>query len=94
MGAEVLLDAISASDGGAHRLRRPAAPGTRAIELPDESVASNIFGYVRSSRSGTRPCECERVTDASLGQSLMLLNSNDVQAKLGASGDRQGRPRS
>ncbi|MDR3632608.1 MAG: S-layer protein, partial [Isosphaeraceae bacterium] len=32
--------------------------------------------------------ECERVSDASLGQSLMLLNSAEVQGKLAAPGGR------
>lgn len=86
MPAEVLLDAISqitaapTSFGG-------LPPGTRAIELPDESVPSaflDTFGRPKRDTS----CECERVTDASLGQSLMLLNSVDVQGKLTAGGGR------
>ncbi len=86
MSAEVLLDAIS---------QVTAAPtsfgglpvGTRAIELPDESVASAFLDtFGRPKRDS--PCECERVSDASLGQSLMLLNSNEVQGKLSAGGGR------
>src|SRR5262249_595194 len=34
------------------------------------------------------PCECERVSDATLGQSLMLLNSSEIQIKLSAQGSR------
>ena len=51
---------------------------TRAIELPDESVASyflNVFG--RSMRETA--CECERPREANLAQALQLLNSADIQ---------------
>jgi len=89
LSAEVLLDAISAIT------ETPTAfnglpPGTRAIELPDESVASSFLDTFGRPKRDT-PCECERVSDASLGQSLMLLNSNEVQTKLGATGSRADR---
>jgi hypothetical protein len=86
MAAEVLLDAISQVSG----VPTPFAglpAGTRAIELPDESVASSFLDAFGRPKRDT-PCECERVTAASLGQSLMLLNSSDVQAKLAGSGSR------
>ncbi len=86
MSAEVLLDAISqltavptAFDG--------LPPGTRAIELPDESVASAFLDtFGRPKRDSA--CECERAADASLGQSLMMINSADVHAKLNAPENR------
>lgn len=89
MQAEVLLDAISMMTAA------PTAFGglpaqTRAIDLPDESVGSSfldVFG--RPSRDTA--CECERVDDATLGQSLMLLNSPEIQAKLAAPGGRAER---
>lgn len=86
MTAEVLLDAISQVSGV------PTAfgglpVGTRAIELPDESIASSFLDTFGRPKRDTA-CECERVTDASLGQSLMLLNSNDVQTKLATAGGR------
>jgi hypothetical protein len=86
MTAEVLLDAISQVSGV------PTAfgglpVGTRAIELPDESIASSFLDAFGRPKRDTA-CECERVTDASLGQSLMLLNSNDVQQKLTTAGGR------
>ena len=37
---------------------------------------------------GTSACECERSQDASLAQSLHLLNSKDIQAKLSADSGR------
>jgi hypothetical protein len=86
MSAEVLLDAISlvsatptAFDG--------LPSGTRAIELPDESVASGFLDTFGRPKRDT-PCECERVTDASLSQSLLLLNSGEVQGRLSAAGGR------
>ena len=61
--------------------------GTRAIELPDESVGSTFLdSFGRPKRDSA--CECERVSDASLGQSLMLLNSKEIQDMLAAAGAR------
>jgi hypothetical protein len=82
LAAEVLLDAISQVSGAPTTFAGLPA-GTRAIELPDESVASTFLDTFGRPRRDT-PCECERVTDASLGQSLMLLNSGEVQGKLSA----------
>jgi hypothetical protein len=82
----VLLDAISQVSG----VPTPFAglpAGTRAIELPDESVVSAFLDTFGRPKRDT-PCECERVGDASLGQSLMLLNSGEVQGKLSAAGGR------
>lgn len=84
MPAEVLLDAISELSG-APTVFTGMPVGTRAIDLPDESVASTFLDTFGRPKRDTA-CECERVTDASLGQSLMLLNSADVHAKLTAAG--------
>src|SRR5207248_8478709 len=86
MSAEVLLDAISQLTAAPTAFGGLPA-GTRAIELPDESVASAFLDTFGRPKRDT-PCECERVSDASLGQSLMLLNSNEVQAKLATQGSR------
>jgi hypothetical protein len=86
LSAEVLLDAMAQVTG----VPTPFGglpPGTRAIELPDESVGSAFLDTFGRPKRDTA-CECERVTDASLGQSLMLLNSGDVQSKLSAPGGR------
>lgn len=86
MSAEVLLDAISrvtavpTSFGG-------LPEGTRAIELPDEAVGTAFLDTFGRPKRDTA-CECERVTEASLSQSLMLLNSGDVQAKLASDSGR------
>jgi hypothetical protein len=87
--AEVLLDSVNTlarSKGGFDGL--PAE--TRAVQLSDNSFNVNsyfltVFGRPESSSA----CECERSQDASLAQSLHLLNSQDVLAKL--DGD-QARP--
>ena len=86
MGAEVLLDAIAHVSGVATPFDGLPA-GTRAIDLPDESVGSTFLDAFGRPKRDTS-CECERVTDASLSQSLMLLNSNDVQTKLSSAGSR------
>ncbi len=86
MGAEVLLDAIAQVSGVATPFDGLPA-GTRAIDLPDESVGSSFLDAFGRPKRETS-CECERVTDASLSQSLMLLNSGEVQAKLSAPGSR------
>jgi hypothetical protein len=89
MSAEVLLDAISVVSGVPSSFDG-LPPGTRAIELPDESVGSSFLDTFGRPKRDT-PCECERVTDASLSQSLMLLNSAEVQSRLSAPGGRAER---
>jgi hypothetical protein len=86
MSAEVLLDAISKITGVATSFDGLPV-GTRAIELPDESIGSSFLDAFGRPKRDTS-CECERVSDASLSQSLMLLNSSDVQSKLSAPGSR------
>jgi Protein of unknown function (DUF1553) len=78
--AEVLLDAISTMTGVQENFGG-LPKGTRAIQLPDESVGSyflDVFG--RPTRE--TPCECERPREANLAQALHLLNSGDVQNKI------------
>ena len=82
IGAESLLDAIAQVTGVPTEFAG-LPKGTRAIDLPDESVASSFLDAFGRPKRDTA-CECERVAEASLGQSLMLLNSQDVQSKLSA----------
>ncbi len=79
--AEVLLDAVD-------QITLSPTPyagmpvGTRAVALPDTAFASyflEVFGQPTS----TTACECERVQEANLAQSLHLLNSEEIQQKLG-----------
>ena len=89
LGAEVLLDAISQVTA-APTAFAGLPPGTRAIDLPDEGISSGFLDAFGRPKRDTA-CECERVSDASLGQSLMLLNSPDIQAKLTQGGGRAER---
>jgi hypothetical protein len=86
LNAEVLLDSIdqvTASSSGFSGL--PA--GTRAVELPDQSVGS-YFLTVFGKPQGESACECERSSEANLAQSLHLLNSSEIQGKLSQGGGR------
>ncbi len=82
MDAEILLDAIDQVT--AVPTRFPGVPaGTRAIQLPDNGFSSyflTVFGRPEASSA----CECERSSDASLAQSLHLLNSKDILGKVSA----------
>ncbi|RUL86926.1 DUF1549 domain-containing protein [Tautonia sociabilis] len=80
MSAEVLLDAISSVTGVPNRFEGLPV-GFRAISLPDEAVTSDFLDTFGRPRRETA-CECERVADASLSQSLMLLNSVEIQSRL------------
>jgi len=81
LSAEVLFDAVCqvtnspAAFGSLPRDR--FAPG-RAIQLPDESFTT-YFLEVFGKPQRISACECERVSDANLAQSLHLLNSDDIQ---------------
>jgi hypothetical protein len=81
--AEVLLDAINTVTGDDGDFGDQGLPkGFRAIQLPDEGFASvflEVFG--RPKRESV--CECERTDEPSLAQRLHLLNSGEVEQKVG-----------
>jgi hypothetical protein len=80
MQAEVMHDAIVNVTGSPTSFAG-LPPGFRAIELPDESSATyflTVFGKPQRESA----CECERVGQANLAQSLHLLNSNEIQGKI------------
>jgi hypothetical protein len=80
--AEVLLDAVAQATGVPARFSGLPS-GTRAIALPDESVPSyflDIFGRPQRSTA----CACERLSDATLAQSLHVLNSRAMQDRITA----------
>ena len=80
--AEVLLDAVDEATRSDSKFEGLPA-GTRAVQLPDNSFnASSYFLAVFGRPDSSSSCECERSQDASLAQSLHLLNSKDVQDKL------------
>ena len=86
LSAETLLDAVVDVTGSPEKF--DGLPlGTRAIDLPDESVPSyflNVFG--RSMRESA--CECERSYAPNLSQVLHLMNSPELQNKIA---DQKGR---
>ena len=89
--AEVLLDAIDTMSGMPTNFS-DLPVGTRAISLPDNSynrttALLKVFGRPE----GLSVCECERVDSASLAQSLHLLNSADMKAKLSGADGRADR---
>ena len=80
LSAETLLDAIDGVTGSQEKFAGLPL-GTRAIELPDESVPSyflKVFG--RSMRESA--CECERSYAPNLSQILHLMNSPELQTKI------------
>lgn len=88
MQAEVMLDSIDQLTGATTSFANLPA-GTRAIALPDSSYNQSIpFLAVFGRPGNTSVCECERVQSSSLGQSLHMLNSADIKAKLSVAGGR------
>jgi hypothetical protein len=86
--AEVMLDAINDIADSKNSFNKQPL-GVRAIALPDdnankESIFLTVFGRPQMDSA----CECERTADANLAQSLHLINSPTVQAKLSASKGR------
>ncbi len=78
--AQSLLDAVDTVTGTTEKYTGFPL-GTRAIELPDESVPNyflDVFG--RSHRETA--CECERSYAPNLAQALHLMNSPEVQNKI------------
>jgi hypothetical protein len=90
MSAEVLYDAVNQVTGSTANIGgvpQDRFGPKRAIMLPDESFASyflDVFG--RPQRLSA--CECERVSEANLAQTLHMLNSEEVQRKLAQPGGR------
>jgi hypothetical protein len=86
--AEVLYDAIDELTG-LETSFKDLPVGTRAIQLPDNSWNSSVyFLSVFGRPDSASACECERSSDASLAQSLHLLNSKDIQNKLSSGSGR------
>ncbi len=82
MQAEVMLDAIDQVTGAKTSFAN-LPDGTRAVALPDNSYnKASPFLKVFGRPESASVCECERVTSASLAQSLHLINANDIKSKL------------
>lgn len=84
--AEVLLDAVDTLVGQPTKFAG-LPTGTRAVELPDSGFDSyflTAFGRPQA----VSACECERSGDASLAQSLHLINSETLYKQLSADAGR------
>lgn len=79
--AEALLDAIDTACGTHEKY--PSLPlGTRAIQLPDPNVGSDFLDtFGRPPR--LIACECERMPEPNLSQTLRLLNGELINRKVG-----------
>ncbi|NBO90763.1 MAG: DUF1553 domain-containing protein [Planctomycetia bacterium] len=81
LSAEVLLDTISQTMGVQERFKG-ASPGVRAVQLWDNKVDHYFLkAFGRPERSGS--CECERNMEPAVAQVLHLLNSPEIEAKIG-----------
>jgi hypothetical protein len=80
--AEVLLDSIDVVTSVDSKFGGVPL-GTRAVQLPDSGFNS-YFLTVFGRPEGSSSCECERSGEATLTQSLHLLNSVDIQNKVSA----------
>jgi hypothetical protein len=81
LNAEVLLDAIDQFNGTTTQFAGLPA-GIRATQIPDHGGVNSYFLTVFGKPGGASACECERSVDASLAQSLHLLNSQDIHTKM------------
>jgi len=86
--AEVLLDSVNDMTGAANSFSNQPL-GVRAIALPNEKpTQSSEFLMMFGRPAMDTACECERAGEANLGQSLHLLNSDDIQTKLTSNSGR------
>ncbi len=77
--AETLLDAIDFACGTREKFNQLPA-GTHAIQLPDPNV-NNDFLDVFGRPQRLIACECERVAEPNLSQTLRLMNGEMVNRK-------------
>jgi hypothetical protein len=80
--AEVLLDCLDQACGTHTRFDRVAS-SARAVDLPHEGFGSYFLDTFDRPRRVTG-CECERTGGATLGQVLLLSNSDEVEGKISA----------
>jgi hypothetical protein len=87
--AAVLLDAVNQATGAQESFAGLPA-GTRAISLPDPSIASYFLdSFGRSPRAS--PCECATSNDPDLAQALHLINSPQLVTKISSPSGRLAR---
>ncbi|HUY88049.1 MAG TPA: DUF1549 domain-containing protein [Pirellulales bacterium] len=80
--AEVLLDSVDQATGAHSKFDRASA-SARAVDLPHEGFGSYFLDTFDRPQRVTG-CECERTSGATLGQVLLLSNSDEVENKIAA----------
>jgi hypothetical protein len=88
LSAEQLLDAVSDVTGVPERFAGFPA-GTRAVQLPDGEI-QNSFLKVFGQPARELACECERDSEANLGQALQLVGGAPLHDKLREPKNRLG----
>lgn len=78
--AEVLLDSVDQACG-THTKFSGTSSSARAIDLPNEGFGSYFLDTFDRPQRVTG-CECERSSGATLGQVLLLSNSEEMEAKI------------
>ena len=86
MNAEPLYDALNQVAGTTVNFAGMPV-GTRAVQLPDNGF-TDYFLTVFGKPQAESACECERIAEANLAQTLHLLNSTDIQGKLSSGSGR------
>jgi len=79
--AEVLYDAVNEVSGVPSGFGG-VPQGTLAVQLPDSGF-NDYFLQVFGKPEAESACECERNPEANLAQSLHMLNSSDIQNRVG-----------
>ncbi len=78
--AEVFHDAVTQATGSKARFDNMAS-SARAIDLPHEGFGSYFLDTFDRPRRVTG-CECERSSNATLGQVLLLANSDEIENRI------------
>lgn len=79
--AEVFHDAVDQATGSRTKFSNMGS-SARAVDLPHEGFGSYFLDTFDRPRR-VSGCECERSTNATLGQVLLLANSDEVENKIG-----------
>jgi len=88
LNAEVLLDSIDDITGSTTRFSG-LPQGARAVQIPDHGGVNNFFLNTFGRPAAGSACECERTTGISMAQTLHLLNSTEMYAKLESTRSRE-----
>jgi hypothetical protein len=87
--AEVFLDAVDQTCGTRTQFNNVSSTA-RAIDLPHENFGSDFLDTFDRPRRVTG-CECERSAGATIGQVLLLANSDEMENKIAAGDGRIAR---